>query len=107
MVCELWLDMCWKIWGFFVWIGLGILWVLVWIGVGGVGFFGLDWQRCVAVASRISHVDLSSTITVIVRTRRHGLDHAVIRHFQPSHSTSHSLKVGARELQLHASGWDH
>ena len=43
----------------FWWVGFGILWVLVWIGVGGVMFFGLDQRRHVVVASRISHVDSS------------------------------------------------
>ena len=28
VVCEFWLDLCWKIW-VFLWIGFGILWVLV------------------------------------------------------------------------------
>ena len=74
VVCEFWLDLCWKIW-VFLWIGFGILWVLVWIFCG---FFGLDRRRRVAVASRISHVDSSSIVTVTEHTRRHGPDQAVI-----------------------------
>ena len=48
----------------FWWVGFGILWVLVWIGVGGFMFFGLDRWRRVAVTSRISHVDSSFTVII-------------------------------------------